>query len=103
MALWAALAVGILPQVASVVGVAVDSLRGGPLTEATVVVSDGGVRQAMTDATGRFRIDSIPPGTHRIALFHPLLDALGFTVASAPLSFTPGDTVHLVIATPSPL
>src|SRR5580658_6603780 len=100
MALWGALAVGILPQFASVVGVAVDSLRGGPMAEAIVVVSDGVLRQAMTDAAGRFWIDSIPPGVHRVALFHPLLDALGFSVASSPISFASGDTVRLTIATP---
>src|SRR5579872_6258568 len=103
MALLAVLVAGILPQIASVAGVATDSLQGGPLAGATVIVSDAGGRQTTTDAAGRFFIDSIPPGTHRIALFHPLLDALGFTVASAPLSFTAGDTVHLAIATPSPL
>lgn len=101
MALWGALAVGILPQFASVVGVAVDSLRGGPMAEAIVVVSDGGGWQGTTDAAGRFRIDSIPPGVHRVALFHPLLDALGFSVASSPISFASGDTVRLTIATPS--
>lgn len=103
MALLAVLAAGILPQIASVAGVATDSLQGGPLAGATVIVSDGGGRQTTTDGAGRFFIDSIPPGTHRIALFHPLLDALGFTVASAPLAFTAGDTVHLAIATPSPI
>jgi hypothetical protein len=103
MALWAALAAGILPQFSSVVGIAVDSLRGGPLRDATVVVSEAGGRQAMTDAAGRFRIDSIPPGTHRVALFHPLLDTLGFSVASQPMAFAPGDTVRVVIATPTAL
>jgi len=103
MALWAALAAGILPQFASVVGVAVDSLRGGPLRDATVVVSDAGGRQAMTDAAGRFRIDSIPPGTHRVALFHPLLDTLGFSVSSPPMAFAANDTVRVAIATPTAL
>src|SRR5579862_1281442 len=103
MALLAVLVAGILPQIASVAGVATDSLQGGPLAGATVIVSDGGGRQTTTDAAGRFFIDSVPPGTHRIALFHPLLDALGFTVASAPLAFKAGDTVHIAIATPSPV
>jgi hypothetical protein len=103
MALWAVLAAGIFPQLASVAGVATDSLRGAPLAGATVIVSDGGGRQTTTDAAGRFFIDSIPPGTHRVALFHPLLDALDFTVASPPLAFAAGDTVRLAMATPSPL
>lgn len=100
--MWAVLAAGILPQLSSVAGVAVDSLRGGPLVGATVIVSDGAGRQTTTDAAGRFFIDSIPPGPHRIALFHPLLDALGFTVASPPLAFAAGDTVRLAMATPAP-
>jgi hypothetical protein len=103
MALSAVLAAAILPQLASVVGVATDSLRGGPLVGATVIVSDGGGRQTTTDAAGRFFIDSIPPGTHRIALFHPVLDALGFTVVSPPLVFAANGTVRLAIATPSPV
>lgn len=103
MALWPVLAAGIFPQLASVAGVATDSLRGGPLAGATVIVSDAGGRQTTTDSAGRFFIDSIPPGTHRIGLFHPLLDALDFTVASPPLEFLAGDTVRLAFATPSPL
>lgn len=103
MAPWAVLAAGILPQLSSVAGVATDSLRGGPLAGATVIVSDGAGRQTITDSAGRFFIDSIPPGTHRIALFHPLLDALGFAVASPPLAFAANATVRLAIATPSPV
>jgi hypothetical protein len=87
---------------AAAVGVVVDSLRGGPLGGATVVVSDQAWRQTTTDSAGRFWIDSIPPGSHRLAVFHPLLDTLDIGVVSQPIRFAPGETVRATIATPSP-
>src|SRR4051812_48823639 len=59
-----------------VLGIAVDSIHGGPLVGATVRISDLG-RETTTDAKGYYRIDSVPPGQYRISLHHPLLDTLG--------------------------
>jgi hypothetical protein len=54
-----------------------------------------------TDSAGRFRIDSIPPGEYRVALFDPLLDTLALAVVSPPTRFVAGDTVELLLAVPS--
>ena len=82
-------------------GVAVDSLRGSPLRGAQISV-DGTTRFGLSDSTGAFRIDSIPPGQYRIGLFHSVLDSLGVGISSPPMSFRAGDSATVVLATPSP-
>lgn len=81
-------------------GVVVDSIHGGPLAGAIVVVS-GTDRQATVDTAGRFQIDSIPPGDHELGVFHPLLDSLNVSVASKNVSLPPGQVASVVMATPS--
>jgi hypothetical protein len=85
---------------ATVVGGVIDSIDGRPLDGAIVIV-DGTPRQAIVDSTGRFRIDSIPPGDHALGVFHPLLDSLNLSVASKNLTFTAGGTTAVILATPS--
>jgi len=72
-------------------GIVVDSLNGGSLVGAQVSLENIAL-QAITDSTGRFRIDSVPAGEYRIGVFHPLLDSLGFGIASPPLTVTAGKT-----------
>jgi carboxypeptidase family protein len=86
---------------ASLTGVVIDSLRGGALRAATVMVVDSTMRQAETDSMGRFRVDSIPPGRHRIAVFHPLLDTLDISLTLPAITFAPGTTMSIAVATPS--
>jgi CarboxypepD_reg-like domain/Carboxypeptidase regulatory-like domain len=81
-------------------GIVVDSLNGGPLVGAQVSLENIAL-QAITDSTGRFRIDSVPAGEYRIGVFHPLLDSLGFGIASPPLAVTAGKTIAIGFATPS--
>jgi hypothetical protein len=88
------------PSFASAVGVVVDSVHGGPLKGALVVV-DGTDAQATVDDRGVFRIDSIPPGTYQIGVFHPLLDSLGVAVGTGKLTFDSGSKTSIVLATPS--
>jgi hypothetical protein len=89
------------PPFASVTGIAVDSLHGGYLSDAVVRV-DGTQRASGTDSLGRFRIDSVPPGSHRLELIHPLLDTIGMAVKTQPLSFKAGENTMAALATPSP-
>ena len=86
-------------QLATAVGVVVDSVRGRPLVGATIVVS-GAESQGVSDSSGRFRIDSIPPGDHTMAVLHPFLDEMGLTLTTNKISFAPGATMAVVLATP---
>jgi hypothetical protein len=85
---------------AVLVGAVIDSIRGGPLTGAIVVIS-GTDRQATVDSTGRFRIDSIPPGDHELGVFHPLLDSLNISISSKSVPLPAGLVSSIVMATPS--
>jgi Carboxypeptidase regulatory-like domain len=87
-------------QFATAVGIVVDSIRGRPLSGATVAVS-GSEMQGVSDSAGRFRIDSIAPGEHTMAVFHPWLDAMGFSLETNKIAFGPGATIAIVLATPS--
>jgi hypothetical protein len=82
------------------VGVVVDSINGRVLTGATVMV-DGTPLLATSDNEGRFRIDSIPPGSYRVAVFHPMLDSLGMTIGSQQMRFGPDSIRQVLLSTPS--
>jgi hypothetical protein len=85
----------------SVSGTAVDSLHGGYLRDAVVRVV-GTSRASATDSLGRFRIDSVPPGSYQLELIHPLLDTVGILVKTQPVTFKAGETALAALATPSP-
>ncbi|HWZ58582.1 MAG TPA: carboxypeptidase regulatory-like domain-containing protein, partial [Gemmatimonadaceae bacterium] len=89
------------PTLSGAFGIVVDSIHGGPLPGAVVTIS-GTDRQGIADSTGKFRIDSIPPGTYQIALFHPLLDSLGLAIGTNPVEFPAGRYTIIAIGTPSP-
>jgi hypothetical protein len=86
---------------ATVTGVAIDSVRGGYLANATITVS-GSTRRATTDGSGQFRIDSLVDGNYSFRLSHPLLDTLGVGVFTQSLRLKAGDTTDLILAVPSP-
>src|SRR5215207_4504316 len=68
-------------QLASITGTVYDSLvANGPLASAEVVVQ-GTDFVAVTDPSGRFRIDSVPAGRSVLRFYHPTLDSLGFAAA----------------------
>ena len=85
---------------ATLVGIAIDSLGAGPLVGATVIV-EGAIATGESDSQGRFRIDSIPPGERRLAIYHPLLDSLGIGMATPPLRFAADSVREVTIAVPS--
>lgn len=88
------------PGLAAIAGVVDDSLRGGPLVGATVAVM-GAPRTALTDPSGLFRLDSIPAGTIRLLVRHPLLDTLLITVSTAPFAVTADRLEEIALATPT--
>src|SRR5580698_3765118 len=87
-------------QLATAIGVVVDSVHGRALVGATIVVSGAEV-QGVSDSSGRFRIDSIPAGDHTMAVLHPLLDEMGLTLQTNKIAFAPGATMDVILATPS--
>jgi len=56
-------------------GFVTDGIHGQPLASATVLV-EGTPRKATTTDQGRFLIDSIPSGKHRVIVLHPLRSLL---------------------------
>jgi Carboxypeptidase regulatory-like domain len=78
----------------------VDSLHQDVLRGAILIV-EGAPASAVADSLGRFRIDSVPSGRHTIAVIHPLLDTIGIVLQTPPLDLAAGQTVHLIISTPS--
>ena len=85
---------------ASVSGVVDDSLRRGPLVNATVMAV-GTQRIAVTNARGFFVIDSLEPGEVRIGVRHPLLDTLGLLILSAPVTLIAGQRLEVSVNTPT--
>lgn len=69
-------------------GFVLDSIHDGGLAKAVVIVEGTG-RTGITQADGRFRVDSVPVGKHRIMVLHPLLDTLGVVMRMPdPFDFT---------------
>jgi Carboxypeptidase regulatory-like domain len=85
---------------AKIVGVVVDSVNGGYLTGAEIVIESGppGVR---TDSLGRFEVDSLRPGIYHVGVLHPLLDSLGITLHTQPVRIAADSTSVMLIAVPS--
>jgi Carboxypeptidase regulatory-like domain len=88
------------PALATLVGTVDDGLRGGPLAGA-VILLDGQSRQAVTDSIGWFRLDSVAAGRYRVGIFHPVLDSLGTSLASTPVTLVAGRPKVVTFATPS--
>jgi hypothetical protein len=84
-----------------VYGIAVDSIRQQPLSKAVVAV-EGTTRIALADAAGNYRIDSIPAGSYKISVAHPVLDTLGMIVMTPTMVMRPGEVIEVDLATPSP-
>jgi len=81
-------------------GVAIDSIHGMPLVNAVVQLS-GTDRIGLTDSLGRFLVDSIPPGSYKIEVDHPILDTLGILLSTAPMQFVANEVTRVVLAVPS--
>jgi hypothetical protein len=83
-----------------IVGVVIDSMNGGFLAGADIVV-DRRKPALRTDSLGKFRIDSLGPGTYQVGVFHPRLDTLGITLVTQPLRVGPDSSSFVVLAVPS--
>jgi uncharacterized protein (DUF2141 family) len=85
---------------AQIRGIVVDSLNGRYLSDADVVI-DGANVTLHTDSVGAFRIDSLPPGTYQVGVFHPLLDTLDTSISTRPFRVGPDSASFMVLAVPS--
>ncbi|MFN2636014.1 MAG: carboxypeptidase regulatory-like domain-containing protein [Gemmatimonadaceae bacterium] len=85
---------------AAIAGVVLDSLNRGFLVGAEVIV-EGAKRTITTDSLGRFRLDSLTPGTYQVGVFHPLLDSLGISLATKPFHLGADSASMIVLSVPS--
>lgn len=85
---------------AAIVGAVVDSLRGGFLAGADVLI-EGTALSLTTDSLGRFQADSLRPGTYRVGVFHKLLDDLGLSLATPSFTIAADSAALIVLAVPS--
>jgi hypothetical protein len=85
--------------VAILMGFVMDSIHGAPLANAKVTI-EGTNRSGMTTAEGQYRIDSIPPGSHRVVVTHPMLDTAGLQMRTPEYPFVAGKVHPLDLAIP---
>lgn len=82
-------------------GVVYDSLSSRMLSGALVEIANL-PHTVMTDAKGRFRLDSVPAGTHRLTFSAPTLDSIGLFAFASDVEAGRGDGEREVrLATPS--
>ena len=87
------------PTTAYLQGVAFDSVHSAPLVGAIIQVEGSG-RFAITDSLGRFLADSIRPGSYRLVVDHPILDTIGISLVTPPLSFAANTVTRTLVAVP---
>ena len=85
---------------AQIVGIVIDSLNRRSLAGADVVI-EGASSALQTDSLGKFKIDSLPPGTYQVGVYHALLDTLGITLATQPFHVGPDSSGFAFLAVPS--
>ena len=83
----------------------IDSARTRPLVGARVVAVGANAREgasgaALTDASGRYRIDSLPPGRYVVGFESPLLDSLEITLAPRQVVIASGQTAAIDLGLP---
>ncbi|HEY0995423.1 MAG TPA: hypothetical protein VGD77_05495 [Gemmatimonadaceae bacterium] len=83
-------------------GVAWDSLARRPLARAAIWTSSGN-RAVIADSTGRFTLDSLPPGEHELVVLDSALDAVGLDITRRVVIADRPDAGarSIVLATPS--
>jgi len=85
---------------ATVFGTVFDSVRNRPMTGAIIRVDSSAII-GVSDASGHFRIDSIPAGQHYLKVEHPVLDTMGVALRSPVEPYAAGDIRAVELATPT--
>lgn len=84
-----------------ITGTVFDSLlSNGPLAQATVLVVGTNLSR-VTDARGRFQIDSVPAGRLQLTFFHSRLDSIGVGAGSWEIEVAAGTETRANLSTPS--
>lgn len=86
-------------SLATVQGVAYDSLGGRPLRSATIRIA-GQEATAVSDSAGRFELQRVPRGDHLLVMEHPLLDSIGLPEIAMRLRVVPA-MPEILVAIPS--
>ena len=86
---------------ASIAGIAYDSVRNRPMSGAQIVIQ-GTPQITVAGSDGHFRFDSVPPGTYRLLVAHPVLDSIGIQLMTPPITVTAGQAITLDLVTPPP-
>lgn len=86
---------------AQVTGTVFDSVSAEPLAGAEVFIWNTSLRTD-TDVDGRFVLDDVPAGSHRLVFVHPMLLELGVSTGSADVYLDEGERAEVHMATPSP-
>ena len=81
-------------------GIVIDSLLGATLPGAEVRVARLN-RTVVTDSTGRFVFDSVPPGEWTVAFRHPSLDSLKIIDSGTLVRVFAGASAPVTLATPA--
>jgi hypothetical protein len=86
-------------QMGALQGTVTDAVRGHSIAAATVELSRVQPEPVVTftarsDANGRYRVDSLPPGEYVLHLSTPLLDSLELALPERALSIAPGATAR---------
>ena len=85
-----------------ITGIVFDSLiTNAPLAQATVLVV-GTSMSRVTDARGRFQMDSAPVGRVELTFFHPVLDSVGVGAGSWAFDVAAAGESEVKLGTPSP-
>ena len=84
----------------SIAGVVWDSVRGGPLANATVTVL-GSERSVTADAEGRFRLPEIPVGNHYLSFSSEATDLWDLGLPFTRVEVAPDATADIALGTPS--
>jgi hypothetical protein len=87
-------------EASTVRGIVFDSTRMEPLPNARVFF-DGTQFSARTDASGRFTIERVPPGTYSLGVMHARFDSLQLRPPTATVVMRAGEATTAELAAPS--
>lgn len=83
-----------------VIGSVYDSIAGRPFAGAHIIIAGSSVATT-TDSLGRFRFDSVAPGSVTLVADHPALDAIGIYTITSRAAVRPETVTEVALGSPS--